>query len=785
MIDKLLKADPVQINRLVENGRSLLAKGEIDKARRYFKGLNHRFPDYDQVVLGLTEALQASQDLDGAETVLDTLLTRKPDCAAAHLQKSRILERRNGATCAIDYLVSVRGGFPMDLSIHRRLVQLSLDAERFQDCAVLCQEIMATFSNTAASFEIEVDRILRTETKFTPLSIHLPRRSIDALHTDRALLNQVGKYILERNRGALLESLIAQIHRIYPASVTTLNLMALALKDQGRSTESIKYYFLIKEIQPDLLPIFKSFVKLTNLLYRKQPIRCMAAYEEILVHHPHDVGTYRAYVSHCIDICQDLGAARRVLAQTEVLGIADLRLSQFKGLLSNQSDLATGLPPSHLETGHPLAEDRPEGMKWHWTVGFFKPLSSILARQSAAEPNIVLAEATAFDEIIPVDRPVIALFAYALPRPNLDIIYFIKSLLDERGHHTLMFINLEHINKFDFSEICLRDEDIFYASTPNFFYSASFIDCIISNDGSQILATRLPRHTKLVFHAPHNTNDTVFSNAKNLGAHYTSFLNNNNAFENIQEAKNEKNTRIILSKTPKEVCLIPNSYTKNEYLYSFVSSFQSIGAVCFAPTTYIDVLNISKENRDLSEGIKEQYLNFCTEFTQRILSGFEDLFFIYRPFWGHDEHSEFSQRYVSNFFMNERFLVDDFPNSKYALAASNIFITDWSGLGNTFSDLKGVKHARFTVGGIADVKFDHRSKRQGTYTVCDSVEDILDYVKSSGAQLEKLERSHAEIEESRRRFFSGATYFADNFEYILSDRRNPNWYYLDFIEYSE
>ena len=442
--------------------------------------------------------------------------------------------------------------------------------------------------------------------------------------------------------------------------------------------------------------------------------------ESFIAAYPENWLPYWVYGNYCYNIICDINKAKQVYLRglekgenNEKILISLLKVALFEEDKKEIASLKAQLKSldinylAHMNSyfptnyvGPPVADQG------------YKSLSELIPQRHSTKPKIIDAEFHFFSKERAVKHPCIALFAYATPRPNLDVMYHLYKLLKSRGRNVLLFLRKSDMDKFDFSEINFTSDDVFYSTWNEFFNAADFIKCIISNDMCKLSHKNLADDCKLVFHAPHGAKLSA-ANPQNFISHYSTYVNGTPP--NItSDLKN-------LS-TPDRVCLIPNNYTKNEYLFDFVANFDSkIRAISYCPTIFTGINQQMHASGDYNAAL-EEYLGQIIGMIRGIINLLPEYYFIYRPFWGNSQHWVVTRRLQEEFGTNSRFLIDKLDNSKYALAISDIMITDYSGLAITFSEIKQVKHIRFQP-------FQTTSERlegdENYYVICKTYDEVM------------------------------------------------------------
>ena len=388
------------------------------------------------------------------------------------------------------------------------------------------------------------------------------------------------------------------------------------------------------------------------------------------------------------------------------------------------------------------------------------------------KPNIVYPSSDQEFGQTKHEEQMIALFAYASPRPNLDVMHLFYQKLTDQGRNVRIFIKKDEVNDFDFSEINVEDI-VFYAVDPSFFYKQQATKLIISNDMCGILVNMLPDNTKLLFHAPHNTT-TPISSPHNWRSHYCCRLEKHPWKQGVFEAWRAR----LNFKTSKRVCHIPNSYTKNEVLFDFCNNFKTpLRIISFCPTTIYEWSFVWSDFMGNIRDAQGQYINSLVYLIELILDLFPKHSFVYRPFWGHPTHLLLTKPLAEKFAHEKRFLIDDYSNSKYLLAASEAMITDKSGMGLTFSDIKQ----------IPIISYIHeKSEFRGALVamknakICNSAEHVVTELKRIiGDDPPKKKQAAEKLPTEMQNLYGGISYLVRNLDYILNDKPHKDWHYYD------
>ena len=372
------------------------------------------------------------------------------------------------------------------------------------------------------------------------------------------------------------------------------------------------------------------------------------------------------------------------------------------------------------------------------------------------------------------ERPCIALFAYATPRSNLDVVYCIYAALKKRGYDALLFLNQKDLELFDFASIDFEPGETLYSISPTRLYDCDFLSCIITNDMAPLYGTSLPASCSLVHHAPHNTNYLGLTYPR---AHYFTRLKH-------QQLPTEEEIRA----QPRHMdayCAIPNSYTKNEVLFDFfIKGDKSTKAICYCPTTSVFFLG-HFALRDFWKLFAE-YSETVTAMVRQVLDAFPDYHFIYRPWLGNAESENWlvAKPIVDAFAKEERFVFDRKRDSKYALLLSDVLITDQSGLAVTYSEITQRPFIAFDpsacppvtkyAGSACPEQDNFYSSAIRADTAADVVTAIRDVLDAHGDRKPlRLEDYQAETLAK----YTGIQYLVDNIDYILNNTRHPDWQY--------
>lgn len=551
--------------------------------------------------------------------------------------------------------------------------------------------------------------------------------------------------------------------------------LALVLKAQGKFREASNHFEAMIDQHPEIEDGYAEYSPVFRALHAGEPDRIRQYFESFLAHHPTSEEAIASFGAYLRDHTSDAERSRQVLTaglehhpdstalRLELLKLA-IHCEDIDAIVEIKSELsergcdyedAEALFITVTSGRRRLARDGTEPS----VLDVDRPcttLDDLIGPPNPQRPRILEAEGQDF-AAEHGDTPVIALFAYRFPRPNLDVIYEIYKLLTERGYTALLFLRASEVDDFDFSEISFEADDVFYSCWPGFFASADFVDCVVTNDQCRIDARSLPDGCKLVFHCPHNTNVGP-EHKSSFKAHYGTYLNHHPA--------PQLDSAGVRRFTPSRVCLMPNSYTKDEYLSRFVHAFPNYGPIIgYCPTSLMGRFEGAPEGAEFQAQVAD-YLGAVTQMIDALLAEIESIKFIYRPFWTHGQHWVLTNPLIDRYGSDDRFVVDTRSNSKYTVALSDVFITDVSGLANTYSTVKSRGHIAF------DPELEPRTHEAIN---CETVDQVVAAARTLLTVAEAQRREPPELGPG----LGGITYLVDNIDHVLEDRPHPDWHYFD------
>ena len=170
------------------------------------------------------------------------------------------------------------------------------------------------------------------------------------------------------------------------------------------------------------------------------------------------------------------------------------------------------------------------------------------------------------------------------------------------------------------------------------------------------------------------------------------------------------------------------------------------------------------------------YIGSISEMIEKILDRFPEHFFIYRPFCFHQEHWHITERLIERFGSDSRFLFDRFYNSKFCLAISDVMITDSSGLANTFTEIKKVRHISFDP---YSEQVRPTSGPENYRIICDTPDDVINAING---QINTDENNSDYLSQYGDGLYNGITYLVDNIDYIIQEKKCPDWLYFNYSE---
>ena len=334
-------------------------------------------------------------------------------------------------------------------------------------------------------------------------------------------------------RGKLAEQLANEFALKFPKSKKQLFLLAIAYRAQGQYLKASRTFSDYFKHYPASFSEFAPYVNILKKMGALYKDRLLQFYDSLISFNEAPSSAYLSYGEYLYseegEASKAIDIFRRGLEKYQTSEEL-LHWSYKLAIITGDEEFSTQLRVQMDDLGisyvdaHKLIEGKDTGDSEKNRDINCKELIDCIITEPKIDPSIIDVEETLVDiDISDGDRP-IALFAYARPRPNLDVIYYMYKLLRDRGYAAYVFLHKGDIELFDFTEVPVKEDDIFYAVWPEYFNADSKFSCIISNDMCQISAKNLTNGCKLVFHAPHNTNSPA-DHQNSLAAHYATYIN--------------------------------------------------------------------------------------------------------------------------------------------------------------------------------------------------------------------------------------------------------------------
>ncbi len=291
-----------------------------------------------------------------------------------------------------------------------------------------------------------------------------------------------------------------------------------------------------------------------------------------------------------------------------------------------------------------------------------------------------------------------------------------------------------------------------------------------------------PRKAKKV-HFVHDIYDSPMGDVRNMDAFSRYMLKCDYLFlpshyvverfkQLIFQARGKFSKEIVKGKP---LCLIPGGYIKlDRNLQYFDKHSQETKTLIYAPT-------VTETRRGGMGDVTSAC--FGDKIIEAILNHFKDYDLIFRPH-PHALDTRVVQNIAKKYGSHPRFIFDDNPSfymENYSKSA--LMITDMSGTAYTyaFTTLRPViffsHNENKTKKRFKGLKyFEDRSKVGCTVK---NVEEMTDKIK---LMLTTKDESRARIKEYRDSLIynigKAENYFIDNFDYIIEDKKHPDWVYL-------
>jgi len=336
----------------------------------------------------------------------------------------------------------------------------------------------------------------------------------------------------------------------------------------------------------------------------------------------------------------------------------------------------------------------------------------------------------------------------------------IGSKLREKGYNVFFIIGTICNDQYE------QQPNVCYLSSKKSLDSLDFVDVFISVTLSDAFPVKAK---KIIFlHDIHDSPLGDIDKFLRLALKYHYFVV---ASEYIAARQRDVFSRA--ASKDHDVCLLKAGYIK---LDRNISHFKEIGAsnkaLIYAPTItgldFGDLVSLPKYGEKIVEALLNNFPNYEV---------------IFRPH-PHSLRTEEVKNLVQRFTGQPRFIFDDngsFYMGNYAKSA--LMVTDMSGTAYsyTFSTLRPVV---FFSHDEAEVLrrfgsypyFLDRSKVGG---ISENIEDMVEKIR---LLLKAGDDFGAEIRKYRDSFIynvgKSEDYFADNFEYIIKDKRHPDWEYI-------
>jgi tetratricopeptide (TPR) repeat protein len=685
-----------------------------------------------------------------------------------YFQKAAACLSRNDPASAEPLLREAIRRAPGRAAPYMVLTKICLGQKRYYEVLRLYNDLLAGPSPDSVSEHVMRINLMQVLDRYDGLDRLLDGASLKILGND-LVLEKYANICWRAGKMDRIERLISALAKEKPAAKRYLVMVAKDAKMHGRYGKALTLWEEYLRHYPGDVSAYPEYIAIFNALGRQDKDTPVSLLGQCLEMNSDSSQACRILGDFLYNSMADIGQSKAILERglsMDPNATAIIELLLQIAIYNNDQRTARGLRTRLEQLGH--NGTMPVSLKPLCFVNEVEKglsslgLESLLDIFNAPPPVVVDAERYSFERERQTDNPVIALFAYAHPRSNLDVMHYFYRLLKKAGRTVCLFLDNRglygnNVLHFDFSEIEIQDDDVFIGAWPEFFYGADFIDCILTNDMSGINASKLPGKCRLVIQAPHNTKSVSIKGH----AHYYTLIKGAHVTADMLEAPN----------LPNKFCIIGNHYTKDEVLYDYCKSVGGgHNVISYCPTSLAAIdLNPDDNGYDLKVKL---FGNLMSEMIAGILEGFPMYALVYRPFLGHQIHWEVSSRILNLFAGHDRFIFDNKSNSKHTLALSDFLITDTSSIGITFSRLKQKPYIAF----LPKPFFDCDTSNGNGFIRCESTDAVLAALGAQHEQFAATATDGASVGPKPTEF-TGVSYLVENLDYVLSGAVHPEWRY--------
>lgn len=342
----------------------------------------------------------------------------------------------------------------------------------------------------------------------------------------------------------------------------------------------------------------------------------------------------------------------------------------------------------------------------------------------------------------------------------------IANRLGSKGYNVLFFIGTVCNDRYE------KQQNSVYYGGNGIIEDLDFIDVLIETSPTP---DRPKKARKIYF--SHDIYDSPFSDAVNMDAFLRYMLKCDYLFL-PSDCLLERYKQLIFSvrgKSSKRVGLIPGGYIKlDRNLEYFDKHKQDTETIIYAPTV---------TNARMGGMGDVASIEYGDKIVEAVLKHFTNYNLIFRPH-PHALHTAVVQNIVKKYSSHPRFMLDDNPSFYMAhYLKSALMITDMSGTAYTycFTTLRPVIFFSHN-----DSKANKRWKgiryfedRSRVGYIAKDIDEMIDKIRLLLAVKDEFSSKIKELRDSQVYNIGKAEdYFLDNFEYIIKDKRHPDWVYV-------
>lgn len=348
----------------------------------------------------------------------------------------------------------------------------------------------------------------------------------------------------------------------------------------------------------------------------------------------------------------------------------------------------------------------------------------------------------------------------------------IANRLRSKSYNVLVFVETVCNDQYEKQQKCV------YYSGNGIINDLDFIDVLIETSPT----SDWPRNARKIFFT-HDIYDSPASNAINLDALSRYFLKCDYLFlpscyvlerwkQLISSARGKFSKDIVKNK---QICLIPGGYMKlDRNLEYFDKHKQDTETLIYAPT----LTNARMGGMGDVTSIK-----YGDKIIEAILNHFAGYDLIFRPH-PHALHTAIVQNIAKKYGSHPRFIFDDNPSfymENYSKSA--LMITDMSGTAYTYA-FTALRPVMFFLHNESKAKkrwkgFKYFEDMSKVGCMSQDIDEMIDKIK---LLLVTKDEFSSKIKEHRDSVIynvgKAEDYFIDNFEYIIKDKKHPDWVYI-------